>query len=87
MGCFEVNTAMNSVLSNYGSMDLTMCKQLCMATNGTTGSALLELNNCYCGDVTGLPDFHGNCIEMCGGNNMQLCGQSGFVQAYSLGRN
>ncbi|ESO91519.1 hypothetical protein LOTGIDRAFT_228874 [Lottia gigantea] len=92
IGCFgEEESVLDSyiVLSNYKSMTVSQCQQLCYKKD-VLGDVyiLVNVNNCYCiYDVTVINEQLTSvnstfCDIPCPGNDLQKCGFLGYVRAY-----
>ena len=86
-GCFEIPSWLTPVLSNFSSMELTLCKQLCLATDAEV--VLMTLDSCYCGNasLTALltPSVDDKCKNPCQVHPLQWCGHLGSAITYRVG--
>ena len=89
IGCFETPVATMPVLSGFSSMELTLCRQLCLAQNATV--AMMTSDSCYCGGLALLAELASSespsCWNTCDLHSSQWCGNASGAVAYLLGNN
>ena len=78
---------MTPILSHFNSMELTQCKQLCLAID--TEVTLMTLDACYCGNanLTDIltPSLDDKCMNACQVHPWQWYGDLGSAIAYRVG--
>lgn len=79
---------LNKTSMYVNSMELTLCKQLCIA-NGTTFAGITE-DACFCleeNDIDFMTKLNpGNCSKRCPGNFLQYCGSGNNINVYDIGK-
>ncbi|XP_060077176.1 uncharacterized protein LOC132556750 [Ylistrum balloti] len=87
MGCFDIPSNIQPIMSKYHNMELTQCKQICMGNVSLEGFALINQEACYCTEsLFGLMlKNESSCHVTCPGNSLQVCGD-GVVNAYKLAK-
>ena len=88
IGCFEIPNTLEPVLSSFNSMELTLCKQLCLSIGEEV--AMMTSDSCYCLSrmllFTMNSSMSRSCWNQCAHHNLQLCGTVDGAVAYSLGK-
>lgn len=88
IGCFEVPDGVDVILKNFGSLELTLCRQICVtrAKNVT----LIGRDFCACASESALTSFvstsGASCDVRCKIHKDQLCGNGSSVWAYHSGK-
>jgi len=87
LGCFEKPETVWSaiVLEHFGSMELTLCRQLCLAEHFTI--FLIGHDFCYCANGTDAltPSNSSACAVACPVHREQKCGDGSVLWAYETG--
>lgn len=85
-GCFVKPSNIEPIFSNYSSMDLTFCKQLCMKN----GSKKIMVDEASCSCINSTDELtsvvNQQCFQPCPGNRLQICGGKGVVNIYDNGK-
>ncbi|XP_033726780.1 uncharacterized protein LOC117316345 isoform X1 [Pecten maximus] len=86
LGCFNVPSSIQPIISEYQNMDLTLCKQICMGNVSIDGVALIQRTACYCTESLPAVSVTNSlsCNVTCPGNSLQVCGEDDVVNAYTL---
>lgn len=91
VGCYSKGdiSPMTTILANYPSMTVTLCKQLCLGSDYS--QAGIGNVDCFCGtsgDLWGLTPASADntCNTICNGNALQYCGGTGSkISLFDIG--